>query len=131
MAKPTYQDADIMLKMARLGVDIDIGKLTGWLYSDQFIPDYAEFTKKHATDSEEFNKVRSILMWYETLGTLYKQGLFNGELLFDWVTVTPFWERLKSFALGQREQSGNPRLYENFEALAKAEKKASAKTKKK
>jgi len=123
MTKPTYQDADIMLKMARLGIDMNLGELTGWLFGDQFIPDFAEFTEKYPPDSEEFNKVRTILMWYETLGTLYKQELFNGELLFDWVTVKPFWERLKGFALGQREQSGNPRLYENFEALANAETK--------
>lgn len=123
MTKPTYQDADIMLKMARLGVDMNIGELTGWLYSDQFIPDYTEFTAKYSQDSEEFNNVRTFLIWYETLGTLYKHGLFNGELLFDWVTVSPAWERLKSFALAQREQSGNPRMFENFEALAKAEQK--------
>lgn len=121
MTKPTYEDAHLMLEMARLGIDMNFGELTGWLFGEQFIPEYAEFTEKYPPDSEEFNKVRSILMWYETLGTLYKQGLFNGELLFDWVTVKPFWERLKGFALGQREKSGNPRLYENFEALAKAE----------
>lgn len=123
MTKPTYQDAGVLLKMAELGIDMDLGELTGWLYSDQFIPDYAEFSKKYAADSEEFNKVRSLLMWYETLGTLYKHDLFHGDLLFDWVLIGAPWERLKSFALAQREQSGNPRMFENFEALAKAEKK--------
>ena len=123
MTKPTYQDAGVLLKMAELGIDMNLGELTGWLYSDQFIPDYAEFSKKYAADSEEFNKVRSLLMWYETLGTLYKHDLFHGDLLFDWVFIGAPWERLKSFALAQREQSGNPRMFENFEALANAEKK--------
>jgi len=123
MAKPTYQDADIMLKMAQLGVDMNLGELTGWLYSDEFDPDYAEFSKKYAPDSDQANKIRTLLIWYETLGTLYKHELFNGELLFDWVLVKAPWERLKSFALAQRQESGNPRIFENFEALAKAEQK--------
>jgi hypothetical protein len=123
MARPTYQDADIMLKMAQLGIDLNLGELTGWLYSDRFLPDYAEFTQKYAQDSEEANKVRALLMWYETLGTLYKHDLFSGDLLFDWVLVSAPWERLKSFALAQRQQSGNPHMFENFEALAKAEPK--------
>jgi len=33
------------------------------------------------------------------------------------------WDRIKGFALGVREQSGEPRIYENFEAMAKAQKK--------
>ncbi len=123
MTQPTYQDADILLKMARLGVEMNLGELTGWMYSDQFVPDVEEFTKKYSPDSAEFDKVRALLMWYETLGTLYKHGLFNGDLLFDWIFVGAPWERLKSFALAQRQQSGNPRMFENFEALANAEKK--------
>ncbi len=31
------------------------------------------------------------------------------------------WERIKGFALGLREVAGDPRLYENFEAMARAE----------
>jgi len=123
MTKPTYQDAGILLKVARLGVEMNLGEITGWIYSDQFTPDFEEFTKKYSPDSEEANKVRSALMWYETIGTLYKNGLFNEELLFDWLAVRPMWERLKSLALGQRERSGNPRMFENFEALVKAETK--------
>jgi hypothetical protein len=123
MTKPTYQDADILLKMARLGIDMNVGEITGWVYSDEFVVDYGEFTKKYSSDSEEANKVRSILIWYETLGTLYKNGLFNEELLFDWLAVAPMWKRLESIALGQRKQSGNPRMFENFEALVNAEPK--------
>ena len=30
------------------------------------------------------------------------------------------WDRIEGFALGVREQVGNPKIYENFEAMAKA-----------
>jgi len=47
--------------------------------------------------------------------------LINEELLFDWLAAYLVWDRVKGFALGQREESGEPRIYENFEALAKAQ----------
>lgn len=93
--------------------------------------DYAGFVKKYPQGSEGFRKVVDILSWYETLGTLYKNGLFNKKLLYDWLLIGPHWKRLENFALGQREARGNSRLYENFEAMAKGEKKAKAKANKK
>ena len=54
MTKPTYKDAGILLKMARLGVEMNLGEITGWIYSDQFTPDFEEFTKKYSPDSEDW-----------------------------------------------------------------------------
>ena len=71
--------------------------------------------------SEGYSTASKILGYFETIGTLYKHGLINEELLFDWLWVVPIWERVSGFVLGAREQFGNPRLYENFEALGKAQ----------
>lgn len=92
------------------------------MWSDQFVPDYAEFVEKYPPGSEGFANASSICSWFETIGTLYKQGLFNEELLFDWLAVDLVWDRIKGFALGWREQTGAAGIYENFEAMAKAQK---------
>lgn len=120
MAKPTYQDATLMIQLAQWGSASGVPDAVNWTLSDEFEPDYAEFMKKYPPGSEGNAKVNKILGWYETIGTLYKQGLFNEELLFDWLAVYIVWDRVKEIALGWREQSGNPRINENFEALAKA-----------
>ena len=57
--------------------------------------------------------------WFETLGTLYKHGLFNRELLFDWVYINRPWERVKNIVIGMREEYEMPRFMENFELMAK------------
>ena len=44
----------------------------------------------------------------------------NEKLISVWLAVGMVWDRIKNYALGIREQSGNPRIYEHFEALAKA-----------
>lgn len=131
MSKPTYEDADVLIKMAQWNTALGIPDILNWIWSDAFITDYEAFTKKYPQGSEEFRKVIDLLGWYETLGTLYKNGLFNEELLFDWLLIGPHWKRLEGIALGQRQARGNSRIFENFEAMAKAEMKAETKANKK
>lgn len=121
MAKPTYQDASLMLQLAQWGAVSGTQEAFGWMWSDQFTPDYAEFRKQYPPGTEGGIKLMKICGYYETLGTLWKHGLLNEELIFDWIAVSMVWERVKNIPLGLRQDAGNPRLYENFEALAKAD----------
>ena len=117
MTKPTHDDAQIMLQLVRAWPT----EATDWVWSDEFDPDHDEFAGKHPRAGEEASKIRAILNWYETIGTLYKHGLLNEELLFDWLAISHVWDRMKSHALAWREESGEPRMYENFEAMANAQ----------
>ena len=121
MAKPTHEDAMLMLQMAQLGAVSGMRDATRFLWSDAFEQDYDEFVSKYPRGSQEYSYVSQICGWYETLGTFYKHKLFNEELLFDWLLVSGVWNRIKGFALGLREEMGEPKLYENFEAMAKAQ----------
>ena len=122
MTKPTHQDANLMLQLYQVWAEMELSEAVGWIWSDEFIPDHAELVSKYPPGSEGYGKASKLCHWFETLGTLYKHGLFNEELLFDWLAVGLVWERLKGFPLGLREDAGDPRLYENFEAMANAEK---------
>jgi len=122
MTKPTYQDASMMIQLAQWGATIGLNDATNWMWSDQFIEDYAEFGKKYPPGSQGWANAAKVCNYFETLGTLYKHGLFNEELLFDWLAVSFVWNRIKGYALGIREQSGLASMYENFEAMAMAQK---------
>ena len=91
-----------------------------WLWSDQFAVDYEEFAKKYPFGSEGRDSAAKICGAFETLGTLCKHGLFNEDLLFDWLVVPMVWERIKGYALGVRQGAGDEGIYENFEALPAA-----------
>ena len=54
----------------------------------------------------------------ESIGTLTRHDLLSKELVHDWIWVDGLWSRIGPAALRQRERFGEPRLYENFEALA-------------
>jgi hypothetical protein len=119
MAKPTHKDANLMLQLVRSWPV----EATDWMWSDDFTSDYKEFAARHPGGGEAFANIRAVLGWYETIGTLHKHGLLNEDLLFDWLAVDLTWDRMKSHALGWREEIGNPHMYENFEAMAKAQTK--------
>ena len=121
MAKPTFQDASLMLQLAQLSAVSGLQKANAFLWSDKYEADYKEFVKKYPTGTDEYSYASQICGWFETLGTLLKYDLFNRELLFDWLLVSAVWDRIKGFALGVREEGKEPRLYENFEAMAKAQ----------
>jgi len=121
MARATHQDATLMLQLYQVAATSGLWQAMNWMWSDQFIPDYTEFVENYPPGTEENAFISQICGWYETIGTLYKHGLLNEELLFDWLWVAGVWNRVKSFALGLREQTGVAALYENFEAMAKAQ----------
>ena len=59
-------------------------------------------------------------MFGESIGTLTKRDLLSSELVQDWLWIGGMWSRVGPAALRRaREKFGQPRLYENFEALAK------------
>ena len=62
--------------------------------------------------------VRLTLGTFETIATLVKHDLLSRELVIDWLWIKGIWERVGPAALRVRERAGEPRLYENFEALA-------------
>ncbi len=117
--RPTTADAQIMLQLAGLQTDaFDRGQAALW---DGDAPmTYEEFKTRHPSGTSSHNEVIAVLKWYETVGTLVKNGLLNRELALDWLWVSGVWDRCVNIALGQREETV-PQMWENFEALAKAQ----------
>jgi hypothetical protein len=121
MAEPTYEDAQLVIQLAQLGSQMVDPKARGWIWSDEFVADGAEFFEKYPPGSEEFNYVSSVAAWHETVATLWKRRLVNEDLLFDWLWVGGMWDRVKGVLLAMRERSGTAGLWENFEAMAEAQ----------
>ena len=121
MTEPTYQDAQLIIQIAQYWATAGIQKSLTWLWSDKYLPDYDEFITKYPVGSKQFGHANAVCGAMEMLGSFHKHGLLNSELLFDWLAVDLIWGRVGGFARGIRESAGDKRLYENFEALAKAQ----------
>ena len=122
MGTPSYQDANLMLKFLQWGSTSGVDEALNWLWSENFEDNYSQFEKKYPPGSKQYGYATKACGWYEAIGTLYKQGLFNEKLLFDWLAVRVRWNHLENFAKGLREKMGEPKMYENFEAMARVQK---------
>jgi hypothetical protein len=111
MASPTRDDAQLMIQIAQWGSSLGVQEAMPRIFADDFDPDSA--------DAMEDLAVRTILMFGESIGTLTKRDLLSSELVQDWLWIEGMWSRVGPAALRAREKFGEPRLYENFEALAK------------
>lgn len=123
MARPTYQDATVLLQLAQWQMTRDMLAALGWLWSDQFLPDYTAFVRAYPPGSDEDHSAALICGYFDAIGALYKHGLVNEDLLFDWLAVGPIWDALKGYVYGRRQDAGHLALWANFEALATAHKR--------
>ena len=109
MAVPTHDDAVLMIQIAQWGTTLGIEDAMAHVFAPDFDPDTAEGMDP---------SVRKILAYGESIGTLTKHGLLNSQLVHDWLWISGMWERVGPAAKKVRAEAGEPRLYENFEALA-------------
>ncbi len=105
----TGEDATLIVELAKWGAMIDFGDASRALFADDFDPDTAEVTNP---------AVYTVLMFYETIGTLVKHELLDRDLVYDWLWVAGAWGRVGPAARRAREQSGVSQLYGDFEVLA-------------
>jgi hypothetical protein len=110
MSSPTREDATLLIQIAQWSTALGMQEVLPALFDDSFDPDTA--------DALIDKPVRTALMFGESVGTLVKHDLLNAELVHDWLWVEGLWARVGPAAERQREKFGEPRLYENFEALA-------------
>ncbi|HEX3326861.1 MAG TPA: DUF4760 domain-containing protein [Actinomycetota bacterium] len=105
----TPGDAALMVQLLRWGTELKLEEAVNAIYADDFDPDEVPAANPAVT---------SILFFSEGVGTLVKHGLLDRDLVLDMWAVASVWKRLESAIRRERERTGEPRLYENFEALA-------------
>ena len=105
----TYDDANLLVQLLRWGADIELPNAIGEVFSDAF--------ESEAADGQD-PAVRTVLSFFETIGTFVKQGILSRDLVEDLFWIDGIWRRVQAAALKQRESAGESRLYENFERLA-------------
>jgi hypothetical protein len=112
MSPATREDANLLVQLAQWGAMIDLGPALGAIFDGEFDPETAEMGDP---------PVRTILAYGETIGTLVKHDVLDQALVLDWLWVHGLWERVGPAAMRAREELGSDALYENFEALARAQ----------
>jgi hypothetical protein len=108
MAIPTQEDGKMLIQLAQLGQSYGLMEAMTVIFADDFDAAAAEVSDA---------PVRGALGYCELVGTLVKHDLISAELVNDYIWFGGIWGRLEPAVLRVREKLGEPRLYENFEAL--------------
>jgi hypothetical protein len=105
----THEDAVLLVQLFRWGTELGVENASKAVLSESFDP-------KTASVNDE--SVARLLEFGEGIGTLCKHRLLDRALVEDTWAIALVWSRLEPAARRQRERFNEPRLYENFEALA-------------
>ncbi|HEY2043446.1 MAG TPA: hypothetical protein VGH11_12285 [Jatrophihabitans sp.] len=103
------EDAALVVQLAQWGATMGLQQAEKALLADDFDPD---------TASLDDDNVVTVCNYYETIGTLTKNGLLSTELVLDWLWVSGAWARVEPAVTKLRAKHGVAALMENFEALA-------------
>jgi hypothetical protein len=106
------EDAALIVELAKWGSMIGLPEASRSVFSDDFDAESAEALDPH---------VQTMLVFHETVGTLVKNDLLDRDLVLDWLWVSGAWDRVGKAALEARAHAGTSALWENFEALAQAQ----------
>jgi hypothetical protein len=104
-------DATLVVQLLQWATQMGIADAEAKVLADSFDPDKAVATEKPA---------QTILFFGEAVGTLVKRRLLDRELATDLWWIEGMWARVGPCVVKLRERLGEPRLYENFEALAES-----------
>ena len=114
---PTWEDADLLLRLDALAAQDETRKAIDWFRTTHL---GAEAPNVHPIlrDSPEFVYVHRFIELFETMGTLVKFRVLNEDLVHDRWMSRSIWKFLKPTIERERRTIGSPTLAENFEWLA-------------
>lgn len=115
---PTMAEAQLIVQMATADAISGADRGYGVLRRFEAPPTLGQLRKKHPVDSDEYRYVMGFLGSCEMTSTFVKQGLLSAELVNDLYWVGGAWRLCEKICKGMRREAGEPRILENFEALA-------------
>jgi hypothetical protein len=118
MRTATQADAQLLVSLINGPLGLRASDGMSLLSSYEKPPSHAQFVTDHPVGSKGYQDVTAVLGLNEMIGTFVKQGLLDRALVHDALWIEGAWNRCKPLALHFREKTGEPRIYENFEALA-------------
>ena len=116
---PTTTDAQLILQLMQFSASS--GANEGWqlLQGFETPPTLSQLRRRYPRESREYGQISAFLGSCEVIGTFVKNGLLHRGLTHDTWWIAGAWRASEKVCKGMRKEAGEPRLYENFEALAR------------
>jgi hypothetical protein len=118
--KPTYDDANLLLRLYELRREETMRKARKWFAS--FSPNNPEDVQKVAArDSQENAYLRMVISYWEMAASFVTSGVLNEELfLQNSGEALVVWEKTRTLIEESRKMMNNPGFMKNFETIAQS-----------
>jgi hypothetical protein len=116
--RPTYDDANLILRLYELRREDRMRKARGWFVANFKAKSWEELQKIAPPGSDENASYRMVVTYWEMVASFITGGVLNKELFFQSGRELLFvWERLRDVLRPMREANKDPLLYQHLEAV--------------
>jgi hypothetical protein len=121
MSQPTYDDANLLLKLYELRREPKMRDARNWFFGNFKCKTMAEFGQLCLPGSEHNAYFRQVASYWDMAGSFVNAGVLNQDLFFSNTREVLFvWERVKPIVGEVRAAYKDPHYLGNLEKAGKA-----------
>ena len=121
VTKPTYDDANLMLRLYELRREEKMRSAREWFAANFHFHTLEEFTQKCPPNSSMNAYARMVVSYWDMVASFITGGILNQDLFFESQMELLFvWQRIGKLLPEMRQAYKNPKLYSNLETVANA-----------
>ncbi len=119
MTQPTYEDAELVIKLYDLRREERLRKARAWFFANFSARSLAEAMEKYPPGSDYNDYFRMVGGYWDMAASFVVRGIVNEELFFDSsAEMLGVWEKTKDLIADLRSVRKNATLYRNLEKAA-------------
>src|SRR5215813_4134286 len=119
MSQPTYDDAELILKLYDLRREERLRTARAWFITSFSARSLAELMEKYPAGSDHNAYYRMVGTYWDMAASFVVRGIVHEELFFESNgEMLAVWEKMKEFIADLRKVRKNPLLYGNLEKAA-------------
>ena len=116
MSQPTYEDAELLLKLYDLRREERLRVARAWFIGNFSARTLAEAVEKYPAGSDQNAYYRMVGTYWDMAASFVVRGILHEELFFEASgEMLAVWEKMQDFIFDLRTVRKNPALYRNLE----------------
>jgi hypothetical protein len=119
MVQPTYDDANLLLRLYELRREDKLRQARHWFLFEFQSGPWSAVREGFFTGEEQDNYLRMVVSYWDLACALVKQGVLNKDLFYstngEHLAV---WNKTKPWVDGVRQEFNNPFMLRNLEDIA-------------
>ena len=115
----SQDDAAALVRLVHLRAQLQVSDGLDVLWRPDFPQDTYTIDAWYPPGTDGRRGLESVLVWFDTVGTLVKHGLLDPAIARDVARADLVWARIGPMAVAERGRTGDDEMWGGFQLLAK------------